>query len=152
MQPVLPAWDHNEAIFLTDFACVQAMKHQNSSHTPPVLLILRRPNSCLKIQPRWGQIGEAPFLPFPLLRQSHTPSIINVQRGVAFISISLPNDILRATFVESKRRKNAFNYSLPKILALSNCFSFSLCLHSSPPGLGWMASLSKHYFFWQSYR
>lgn len=95
---------------------------------PTCLSYIAPANSCLAIQPRWGHIGGAHFLPFPLLRQSHTPSIINVQRGVAFISIPLPNDILRATFVEANRRKNAFNYLLPKILALSDCFCFPLSL------------------------
>lgn len=48
------AWGHNEAIFLTDFACVQAMRHLNSSHTSASLLTTWQPISAWQFRPGKG--------------------------------------------------------------------------------------------------
>lgn len=105
-------------------------------------------NSCLAIQPGWGRIASARLSASPPLRQSHTP-INNLYREV-FLSFqySCPNGILRAIFVEPKRKKNVFNYLFPEVLALPDwffLFSLSLSLLLLPPG-PWLdgAPLSKH--------
>lgn len=66
---------------------------------------------------------------------------------------SCPNGILRAIFAEPERKKNVLNYLFPKVLALPDCFFFSLppptslSLPSTPLGFGWMLSLSPNTVF-----
>lgn len=140
-----PVWGHNEAIFLTDFACVEATERLSSSHThtPSDAVALLGP----VILPGWGRMASVRLLPSPPHRQSHTLSIINTEVFLSF-QYSYPNGILRAIFVESKCKRNVFNYLSPKVFALPNSspssFSVSLsCFHSTGPWLD-AAFLSKH--------
>lgn len=93
---------------------------------------------------------DGPGLPLPHHRwDNHTLLLLLIYTDV-FLSFQYPcpNDILRATFAELKRKKNVFNYLFPKVLALSDCyFSPPLSLPSTPPGLDWMVSLSPNTVF-----
>lgn len=60
---------------------------------------------------------------------------------------SCPNGILRAIFVEPKRKKNVFNYLFPKVLTLPDCFPLSLSLLLLHWALaGWCLSPQTLYF------
>lgn len=99
---------------------------------------------------------DGPGSPLPHHRSdNHTLLLLLIYREV-FLSFQYPcpNDILRATFAELKRKKNVFNYLFPKVSALSDCYFFflfspslSLSLPSTPLGLGRMVSLSSNTVF-----
>lgn len=71
---------------------------------------------------------DEPGSPLPHHRwDNHTLLLLLIYREV-FLSFQYPcpNDILRATFAELKRKKNVFNYLFPKVSALSDCYFFFL--------------------------
>lgn len=116
------------------------MKHLIAfTYLSAVFKMLWRPTSCLAIQPRRARLGLARLSPSPLRRQSHTPSIINTQRDVSFISISLPKWHFKSPNVKRIR----LNYWFPKVLALpdsvlflSPFFPASSLPSAAPPGPG----------------
>lgn len=129
-QPCLHlGWDHNEAIFLTDFSTCW------SSDAPEPLACLGAASwaVALVVQPGWWRDHQAHISDSPPLRQSHAPSIINAQRGVFFhFNNSSQMTLLKATF------KKVFNYLFSDV-CLNDAFLFC----SAPPGPAWMVFLSK---------
>lgn len=106
-------WDPNEAIFLTDFhtfrsgdASEPRRSWRDSDVSAPVME---------------GVAGLA-FPASPPLRQSHSRSIINVQRGVFFHF----NNSSQMTLLKATGKKNFFNY-LWWDVCLTDAFPFSLC-------------------------
>lgn len=109
-------WDHNEAIFLTDFSTCWS----SDASEPLVYLSASSSVVALAVQPRWWRNHLARLSVSPPLRRPRSFLTFLIRREVfLFISNTLPQmTLLKATF------KNVFNY-----LYLTNAFFFC----SAPP-------------------
>lgn len=122
-------WVHNEAIFLTDFSTCW------SSDASESLAYLSAAYSAvaLAVQPRRWSKHLAHLSASPSLRQRHSSSIINPQRGVFFhFTNSFQMTLLKASL------KKVFKYLFSNV-CLTDAFLFC----SAPPGPAWLVFLSK---------